>query len=194
MLFPSVNIFAAVGNALGILVAVAPRQDLGTFKVVCHSADLAKVQKKIHKKKGATTSLHEDSRDAKRLRRAGARSDKLEKLATARGKALQPYRKYTQSIISLDGHRDSTELSNIQGERRPGRPTSTAEDMLKQRIQVEANEYKSGYWLPDMEDVQNLDRLKEWNEQWTSLGTLKFVRIAKDGTKHMSSFPPKGKS
>lgn len=60
--------------------------------------DLAKVQKKIHKK-GATTSLHENSRDAKRLRRAGARSDKLEKLATARGKALQPYRKCLRSPL-----------------------------------------------------------------------------------------------
>lgn len=45
-----------------------------------------------------------------------------------------------------------------------------------------------------MEDMENLERLKEWNEQWTSLGTLEYVRIAKHGTKHVSSFPPKGKS
>ncbi|KAI4284518.1 MAG: hypothetical protein L6R38_001341 [Xanthoria sp. 2 TBL-2021] len=175
--------------------------------------DLAKVQKKIHKKKGVATSLHENSRDAKRLRRAGARSDKLEKLATARGKALQPYLRrisffqsaaqeasgpFTvesmQALIEIYLDRDSTELSTIQSERRPGRPTSTGEDLLKQRIQVEANEYKSGYWIPDMEDMENLERLKEWNEQWTSLGTLEYVRIAKHGTKHVSSFPPKGKS
>ncbi|KAI4274426.1 MAG: hypothetical protein LQ337_003961 [Flavoplaca oasis] len=159
--------------------------------------DLAKVQKRIQKKKGATTSLHEDSRDAKRLRRAGARSDKLEKLAAARGKALQPYHE-AQTAQRSSGYRylnrDSTELSTIQSERRPGRPTSTTEDMLKQRIRTEANEYKSGYWIPDMEDVQTLERLKEWNEQWTSLGSLKYVRLAKDGTKRYSTFPPKGKS
>ncbi|KAI4290085.1 MAG: hypothetical protein L6R35_000656 [Caloplaca aegaea] len=52
--------------------------------------NLAKVQKKIAKKKGNVSSLHENSRDAKRLRRAGARSEKLEKLAAARGRATQP--------------------------------------------------------------------------------------------------------
>ncbi|KAI4241612.1 MAG: hypothetical protein L6R40_004444 [Gallowayella cf. fulva] len=175
--------------------------------------DLAKVQKKIHKKKGAVSSLHENSRDAKRLRRAGARSDKLEKLASARGKALQPYLQrisffqsaaqeasgpFTlesmQALIEIYLDRDSTELSTVQNERRAGRPPSTKEDLLKQRIQAEANEYNSGYWMPDMEDVDTLKKLQDWNEQWTSLGTMKHVRIAKDGTKHASSFPPKGKS
>ena len=52
---------------------------------------LAKVQKRIAKKKGHSNSLHENSRDAQRLRRAGARSEKLDKLAAARAKANQPY-------------------------------------------------------------------------------------------------------
>ncbi|KAL8674912.1 MAG: hypothetical protein Q9168_000716 [Polycauliona sp. 1 TL-2023] len=175
--------------------------------------NLAKVQKKIQKKKGANSSLHEDSRNAKSLRRAGARSDKLEKLAAARAKALQPYLRRIsffqsaaqeasapfaaegmQALIEIYLDRDTTELATIQSERRPGRPTSTAEDMLKQRIQAEANEYKAGYWIPDMEDVPNLERLKEWNEQWTSLGALKYVRMAEDGTRHKSSFPPKARS
>ncbi|KAL9000852.1 MAG: hypothetical protein Q9169_000607 [Polycauliona sp. 2 TL-2023] len=175
--------------------------------------NLAKVQKKIRKKQGATISLHEDSRNAKRLRRAGARSDKLDKVAAARGKALQPYLRrisffqsaaqeasgpFTaesmQALIEIYLDRDSTELTTIQTERRPGRPSSTAEDMLKQRIEAEANEYKSGYWIPDMGDLPSLEKLKEWNEQWTSLGTLKYLRIAKDGTTHTSNFPPKGKS
>ena len=51
---------------------------------------LAKVQKKISKKNKSTRSLHENSRDAQRLRRAGARSEKLERLAAARAKANQP--------------------------------------------------------------------------------------------------------
>ncbi|KAL8735563.1 MAG: hypothetical protein Q9166_000731 [cf. Caloplaca sp. 2 TL-2023] len=175
--------------------------------------DLVKVQKKIHKRKGALTSLHENSRDVKKLRRAGARSDKLEKLSAARRKALQPYLQrisffqsaareasepFTtdsmQALVEIYLGRDSSELTVLQSERRPGRPTSTKEDMLKQRIQAEANEYSSGYWIPDMEDGETIDKLQNWNEQWTSLGTLKFVRIAKDGTKHASSFPPKGKS
>ncbi len=50
---------------------------------------LAKVQKKISKKKGNTSSLNEDSKDAKRLRRAEARGEKLERIAAARAKGNQ---------------------------------------------------------------------------------------------------------
>ncbi|KAL8841340.1 MAG: hypothetical protein Q9170_000971 [Blastenia crenularia] len=196
--------------------------------------DLAKVQKKISKKKGSKASIHENSRDAKRLRRAGARSDKLERLATARGKASQPMRtqRYdpwtfqfmleltdhlavqriaffrtaaesmtqpftvssTQSLIETYLSRSSSELSTLQSARRPGRPTSTREDMLRQRTETEAKEYVSGYWIPDMEDLDTLEKLRAWNEEWTSLNTLKFVRITQQGVRHASSFPPKGKS
>ena len=53
--------------------------------------NLAKVQKKIAKKKGSPNSLHENSRDAQKLRRAGARSIKLDKLAAARARANEFY-------------------------------------------------------------------------------------------------------
>lgn len=52
---------------------------------------LSKVQKKLSKKKGNISSLHENSRDAQKLRRAEARSEKLERLAAARAKANQPH-------------------------------------------------------------------------------------------------------
>lgn len=52
---------------------------------------LAKVQKKVAKKKGNSNSLHENSRDAQKLRRAGARSERLDKVAAARAKANQPH-------------------------------------------------------------------------------------------------------
>lgn len=52
---------------------------------------LAKVQKKLSKKKGKISSLHENSRDAQKIRRAGARGEKLERLAAARAKANQPH-------------------------------------------------------------------------------------------------------
>ena len=51
---------------------------------------LAKVRNKVIKKKGRTGALHENSRDTRALRRAGARSEKLEKLAIVRSKAKQP--------------------------------------------------------------------------------------------------------
>lgn len=51
---------------------------------------LAKVQKKITKKHGNARSLHENSRDAKKLRRAELREDKLARLSASRSKASQP--------------------------------------------------------------------------------------------------------
>lgn len=54
---------------------------------------LAKVQKKISKKKRKINSLHENSRDSQKLRRAGARSEKLERVSAARAKANKPHRK-----------------------------------------------------------------------------------------------------
>ena len=53
--------------------------------------NLEKLQKKITKKKGNITSLNENSRDSQRLRRAGARGEKLGRLAVARAKANQPH-------------------------------------------------------------------------------------------------------
>ena len=52
---------------------------------------LAKVQKKLSKKKGNVSSLHENSRDAQKLRRAGARGEKLARVAAARAKGNQPH-------------------------------------------------------------------------------------------------------
>ncbi len=56
------------------------------------SKSLRKVQKHIGKKKGRTPALHEKSRDAQRLRRASARSDKLSKVGKARANLNQPLR------------------------------------------------------------------------------------------------------
>lgn len=47
---------------------------------------LSKVQKHISKKKGASVALHEDSRDFKRLQRATARQEKVNKLVALRNK------------------------------------------------------------------------------------------------------------
>ncbi|KAI4097121.1 MAG: hypothetical protein LQ344_000530 [Seirophora lacunosa] len=157
--------------------------------------NLAKVQKKIAKKKGNVSSLHENSRDARRLRRAGARSEKLEKLAAARGRATQPLLQRIaffqtaaqessepfnissiQGLIDIYLARDSTELSTLQASRRSGRPTSTREDTLKQQMDAEAKEYVSGLWLPDMEDPETVEKLKDWSGEWMNLNTLKFAR------------------
>lgn len=90
--------------------------------------------------------------------------------------------------------RDDEELATLKAERRPGRPPNTRETLLKQAQATEQGEYASGFWVPDLDDFDNLKKLKDWNGQWSSLATLKFARIAKDGNKRESSFPPKGLS
>ena len=46
--------------------------------------------------------------------------------------------------------------------------------------------------MPDLEDAENIDRLKSWNGDWAALGSIKFVRIRQDGDRRESVFPPKG--
>lgn len=55
------------------------------------STSLDKARKAIQKKKGPIGAIHELSRDSKRLHRARARDEKLDKLAAARKKNDKPY-------------------------------------------------------------------------------------------------------
>ncbi len=53
---------------------------------------LSKVQKKVAKKRGnKSNTLNENSRDAQKLRRSGARTEKLDRVAAGRAKANQPH-------------------------------------------------------------------------------------------------------
>lgn len=99
-----------------------------------------------------------------------------------------------QGLIEDYLGRDDEELARLKVERRSGRPPSTRETLLKQNQEAEQREYISGFWIPDLEDMENLNKLKNWNGEWSSLNILEFVRITKDGTKKESSFPPKGLS
>ena len=95
--------------------------------------------------------------------------------------------------VSYLGRHDE-ELAELKSQRRPGRPSSTREDLLQQFMTVEDREYNGGFWIPDMQDERNLRILREWNGEWTALNTFKFIRLARDGTMQKSSFPPKGLS
>ena len=66
--------------------------------------------------------------------------------------------------------------------------------MLKQRIETDNKEYATGYWIPDIRDEDNVALLQRWGGHWGYLNTLKYIRVAKDGSIYQSSFPPKGQS
>lgn len=176
---------------------------------------LHKVQKHISKKKGGKiTALHENSRDAKRLRQASAREEKLGKLVAATVRANQFYidriawfqdhldkdQNDLGSYVALQHYiemfidRHQEELEHLKAERRPGRPPSKQEERLQHRRDEEAKEFQSGIWVPDLANQQCIQSLKKWNGQWNALNTLTFVRVTSDGQVTSSTFPPKAQS
>lgn len=99
-----------------------------------------------------------------------------------------------QAMIEDFLGRDDEEMATMKAQRRAGRPPSTRETLLKQNQAMEQGEYASGFWVPDLENADNLQKLKNWNGHWANLATLQFARISKEGFKRESSFPPKGLS
>ena len=91
-------------------------------------------------------------------------------------------------------NRHNEELAELKSTRRPGRPSSTREDLLQQFMTTEDREYNGGFWIPDMQDEGSLKILREWNGEWTALNTFKYVRLSREGKMQRSSFPPKGLS
>lgn len=107
-------------------------------------------------------------------------------------------------------HQHDEEMNKLKKERRPGRPASTREDILKVKIAADEKEYRDGFcWyllpnllalslqlidLPDLMDADNVVYLDRWDGVWSYLSTLKWVRIQSDGTIHPTKFPPKGQA
>ena len=58
-----------------------------------------KVQKHISKKKGALEAMHENSRDAKLLRRAGARDDRVARVSASMARGRQSYGNWNPYFI-----------------------------------------------------------------------------------------------
>ncbi|OQO07995.1 hypothetical protein B0A48_06788 [Cryoendolithus antarcticus] len=177
-------------------------------------SSLQKVQKHVNKKKGAKASaLHEFSRDARRLRRAGNRDEKVsrsnkiqrmsnnqwtERTAFFRDQlpdVLHPFETAEiQHLIEEYLARHDEELAELRRERREGRPKSTRQVQLEQAVDVERKEYVSGYWMPDLQDFESLQKMEAWNGEWTGLANLRFARVDSEGRVKTSQFPPKGGS
>ncbi len=62
-------------------------------------------------------------------------------------------------------------------------------------MDTEAKELKSGFWIPDLRHMENVERLKRWDGQWGSLAALKFIRVTRESERVAeSTFPPNGLS
>ncbi|KAI2603395.1 translation machinery-associated protein 16 [Hypoxylon fragiforme] len=173
---------------------------------------LERTRKAIAKKKGPIESLNKFSRDSKRLHRAQVRDEKLEKLASSRKKSDKPYIERAtffrealkqngnqplqidviQELIKTFVHQYDEELSEIKKVRRPGRPASTREDLLKVKIDKLEKEHQNGFLLPILDDDENATLLSRWEGNWSYLTTLKWARLSSAGGIKPSSFPPRG--
>lgn len=174
---------------------------------------LGKVQKSVNKKQNGNkvNKLHENSRDAQRLRAAGARDDKVLRVASRRRKEnklwidriafMQARLPETLHPMSLEDVKDliqqylaryDAEIAQLKAERRPGRPATTRQVLLEQQVTTEAQEYAGGFWLPNLQDAETLVKLDAWDGRWLGLGNLRFIRVAKDAGVKDSQFPPGG--
>ncbi|KAL2835042.1 translation machinery-associated protein 16 [Aspergillus cavernicola] len=176
---------------------------------------LSKVHKHITKKRGVGVleAMHENSRDAKLLRRAGIRDDRVARISATMARGRQSY---VDRIIYLkeaipEGtvtfsdddmsdlitrfiNRSVPEIEQLQSERRKGRPPIKREEALLQRTETENKEFKTGFWIPDLGQEDVVKDLVKWNGHWSGLSNIKFIRLTKEGAKQSSTFPPKGLS
>ncbi|KAL4725967.1 translation machinery-associated protein 16 [Fusarium chlamydosporum] len=177
---------------------------------------LHKTRKQISKKRnGVVNALHEKSRDSMRLHRAGVRDQRIEKLAAARSKKEQPLvdrvaffqqalrvkdrenkgvpeLEEVQRMIHSFVHQYDEEYDAAKKTRRPGRPASVKEDLLKAKIDTLEEEYKGGFVMPDLLDSHNVNLLLLWEGSWSYLPQLKWAKVNSEGQARSIAFPSGG--
>ena len=77
-------------------------------------------------------------------------------------------------------HRDDGELERYERERRPGRPPAPKHTALKNRVEKEIEEFRTGFYMPDLQDWENIENLQHWDGKTGSLALVEFTRVAKD--------------
>ncbi|KAM7207982.1 Translation machinery-associated protein 16 [Naviculisporaceae sp. PSN 640] len=172
---------------------------------------LEKTRKQIQKKRnGPITALHQNSRDSKRLHKAQIRDNRLEKIADARRKKDQPllarvtfFQEFVQqqanqpltleaiqAKVSEFVHQYDEEYAEAKSTRRPGRPASMKEDLLKMKVEALEKEHRDGFYMPDLTSETNVQLLDRWEGSWSFLPNLAWVRISATGNVRPAKFPP----
>lgn len=108
--------------------------------------------------------------------------------------------------------RDRDELEKLKSERRPGRPASSRQDTLQRRMDLERNEFKTGYSklygellkfclymchsncfffflfldLPDLTDKENVERLLKWDGGIGGIIQVNMIRVTEKPTETTS--------
>ncbi|CAI6093405.1 hypothetical protein V2G26_017607 [Clonostachys chloroleuca] len=180
---------------------------------------LQKTRKQISKKRnGVMNALHEKSRDSLRLHKASVRDQRLDRLAAARSKNEQPIVKrvnFFQEALR-DSKGEVLELTTIQDKiqafihqyveeydalkkaRRPGRPASTREDLLKSKVAALQAEYDQGFSIPDVINAEGAAILSSCEDSsseaipWSKVTTVPWIKVTRAGQTRQADFPTKG--
>ncbi|KAF8423775.1 translation machinery-associated protein 16 [Tirmania nivea] len=164
------------------------------------SKALSKVTKAVKdKREHKGDFVHPGSRDHRRLNRAAVREQRLRQTRAERKNArdgefnrlcfIQDAVKERQlpvfselgihELITSFIHRDDDERNRLRKERRPGRPPTAKEDLLRLRLEKEEGEYRMGFQIPDLSDAENVQKFIAWDGTHGSLSLIKFTRMVK---------------
>lgn len=166
---------------------------------IAHS--LSKVTKNLSKAKSAG-SMHIKGRKFKQLNRATVRDKKLQqrKLDSIEKKSnelvivsyihtqienetqpsytLEEIKGFIESFIDEDREK----LSEMEKEHRKGRPISTKQKILQEKIKHEEHMFETGYKVPDLSDEETVKRLRNWNGTTGATTGFKFIHVSKQMT------------
>ncbi|CAK7892596.1 hypothetical protein CAAN1_01S10792 [[Candida] anglica] len=165
---------------------------------IAHS--LNKVSKSISKSKG---SLHIKGRKFKQLNRATLRDQKLNdrklKAKDIRDKGLLSVKFLQEAIrnrperdvftlddmkLFIEGYisRYDEELETLRHDRRPGRPATSRQQILEEKVKHERQIYETGFKIPDLSNKDTVEKLRLWTGSSGGTTVMKFVHISKDMT------------
>ncbi|BFZ63603.1 translation machinery-associated protein 16 [Saitoella coloradoensis] len=156
-------------------------------------------KKRSMKDIGKQDEIHPSSRRFTQLNRVVLRDDKLArmnhlrhksknnhvsraivfKLALEQAKATTFTEAQIHDVIQQYIARKDVELAEEKAKRRPGRPPSAKQQQLTMSIEQEKKEYETGFYCPDLRDVESCEQIILWSGDFNALPRIKFTRFSK---------------
>ncbi|KAM9911830.1 hypothetical protein OXX69_003144 [Metschnikowia pulcherrima] len=160
---------------------------------------LSKVSKKLAKQ--SSGSLHVKGRKFKQLNRATEREYKIKarkaQFAEQKNHELLYYLHLQETLNEqpekasydlsemrtiVDGYirRNDEEITQMEQERRPGRPMTNRHQIMIEKRKHDRHLFKTGFRTPDLADVDTVRRLKNWNGTSGSSSAWKFILVTEE--------------
>lgn len=169
------------------------------------SKSLSKIQKNM-KSGGKKPTVHPRGRKYQQLATATLRENKVaaKKKAHNERKSQELSRlKFIQDVVNTDSlknketfsneetavfiqefiARDDEQLEELKNKRKANRPPLNKQLILQQKRESEMQEFEKGFLCPDLTDEKNVIFLRNWNQSFGSLSTLKLIRVNINGEK-----------